>query len=421
MYINGKEVDQMHRAAIVILWLTSAVAQAPLKPNSSAASGFAGHANGNAPAGEVSKLPVRALLYPGATTKIYARLMPFFVRGGGEGHIDVGYSSNDRAQLARQLDDMISRGVDGAILDWYGPRKKHHEQVASLLREESEKRNFEFALTLDTGAVKECLKATSKSETECVIDDMDYAADHYFSSPAYMRRQGRPVMFFFGLETHAIDWQRVKQQAEGHPLLIFRNSGAFDKAEADGGFAWIGGSNEPRNGMAYLTRFYRKGVASGKPIIVGAAYKGFDDSLASWGKGKRVSQDCGQTWLNTFAEVNSAFSERRQLPMLQLLTWNDYEEGTELESGIDDCVQLSVSQTKAGIKWEIGGGNQNAIDHFEVVVSGAGRAAETFSMKRNERQAKLDLPPGEYTIYVKAVGVPFVQNRTSPPIRFTRP
>jgi len=86
--------------------------------NNSAHADFNGMFNGNAPAGPVSKEPVRSLLYANAKTKIYARLMPFF---GAKGHVDVGYDSADPEEVHKQVEDMISRGIDGAILDWYGP------------------------------------------------------------------------------------------------------------------------------------------------------------------------------------------------------------------------------------------------------------------------------------------------------------
>ncbi|HKT69343.1 MAG TPA: hypothetical protein VJP83_07900, partial [Terriglobales bacterium] len=75
--------------------------------NTSAADSFVAQSNGNAGATNVSKLPVRSLLYPGSTTKIYAHLVAWF---GGSGHMNVGYNSADPSQVHRQVEDMISRG-----------------------------------------------------------------------------------------------------------------------------------------------------------------------------------------------------------------------------------------------------------------------------------------------------------------------
>jgi hypothetical protein len=86
--------------------------------NTSAADSFTAQSNGNAGAGSVSKAPTRSLLYPGATAKIFAHFMPWF---GGPEHMNVGYISTDTAVIQKQVNDMISRGLDGAVIDWYGP------------------------------------------------------------------------------------------------------------------------------------------------------------------------------------------------------------------------------------------------------------------------------------------------------------
>jgi hypothetical protein len=59
-----------------------------------------------------------SLFYPGARTKIYAHLVLWF---GKSNHMNVGYNSSDPAQIKRQINDMISRGIDGVVMVWYGP------------------------------------------------------------------------------------------------------------------------------------------------------------------------------------------------------------------------------------------------------------------------------------------------------------
>lgn len=408
--------------------LLAALSLAQQSANTSSASHFSGSPNGNAPASEVSNVNVHTLLYPGATTRIYVRLMPFFVRGGGGGHIDVGYDSDDRDQVSAQLRDMKARGVDGVILDWYGPLKDHHERVAQELKEESEEQGLDFALSLDVGGVKNCRQSTHQTDEACLISELRYAHQHYFGSPAYMRRpassSGRPVIFFFGLHTRPIDWKKVRRDSAPQALFVFRNSGAFDRADSDGGFAWIGDSSEPRNGMEYLDRFYRKALARAAhqpTLIFGSAYKGFDDSLASWGRHKLVPQDCGRTWLDTFRVVNHYFSAHQQLSDLQLLTWNDYEEGTELETGIDNCVELKASITGDGLQWQIGQGYGPAIDHFDIFATDPRDAKLRLlaTLPRDKRRLRLEhLSPGAYNVTVKAVGAPFFQDRTSSPVSF---
>jgi hypothetical protein len=103
---------------------------------------------------------------------------------------------------------------------------------------------------------------------------------------------------------------------------------------------------------------------------MGSAYKGFDDSDAGWGKGRRIDQQCGQTWLATFAVAGRFYSAHHQLPALIIPTWNDYEEGTEIETGIDNCVNLKASIQDEKLTWTIAG-SENTIDHYTILAQQA--------------------------------------------------
>src|SRR3954466_4112704 len=92
-------------AATTVVPTTTLAAQTA--NNTSGSQSFINQSNGNSAPGNVSKVDVHNLLYPGATTKVYAHLLVWF---GGSSHMNVGYSSNDAAQIHRQITDMISRG-----------------------------------------------------------------------------------------------------------------------------------------------------------------------------------------------------------------------------------------------------------------------------------------------------------------------
>ena len=119
--------------------------------NTSAATSFVSQTNGNWGAGNVSKVDVHSLLYSGATTKVYAHLMLWF---GGSNHMSVGYSSTNATQIHNQITDMISRGIDGVIIDWYGPNNSI-DQATKLVMAEAEKHpGFTFAIMIDQGAIE---------------------------------------------------------------------------------------------------------------------------------------------------------------------------------------------------------------------------------------------------------------------------
>src|SRR5258708_23453729 len=230
--------------------------------NTSASSRYRG-SRGNAPAGDVSRLPIRSLLYPGSQTRIYTRYMPWF---GDSHHRDVGYRSDDRQQVARQVADMIGRGIQGAIVDWYGPNSGSKNQSTILLMQEAERQNFEFAISEDAGSLAECQKRGC-DVTSQLVSDLTRAAEQFEGSPASLRFDDRPAVFFFGLEKYSIDWRRVRRSVPLNPLFFFRNSGAFSNPDGDGAYSWMApetaGPGDPM-AMQYLERFYSKAKSSDK-------------------------------------------------------------------------------------------------------------------------------------------------------------
>src|SRR5512146_1956981 len=163
--------------------------------NTSASSSFAGLDNDVPRAGNVSKSLTKTLLYSGNTTKIYVHFMGWF---GTTSHVNVGYSSTDPAQVHRQVSDMKSRGFAGAILDWYGSGSGS-DTVAGLLKTEAEAQGWQFAITEDVGSVSSYAGKNICDATQKVIDDLNYIAARYEVSSSYLRVNGRPVVFFFGL------------------------------------------------------------------------------------------------------------------------------------------------------------------------------------------------------------------------------
>ncbi|PYX49567.1 MAG: hypothetical protein DMG79_08270, partial [Acidobacteria bacterium] len=263
---------------------------------------------------------------------------------------------------------MLGRGIQGAIVDWYGPNSGAKNESTILLMREAERQKFEFAVSEDAGALGECEKHGCDL-TGQLISDLKYVAEQFETSPAYIRFEGRPAVFFFGLEKYAIDWRRVRHSLPDKPLFFFRNSGSFSNPDADGAYSWIApetaNSGDPM-GMQYLDRFYTKAQGSTK-IAMGSAYKGFDDAEAKWGKGRVIDQQCGETWLTTFAEAGHFYSSRHQLPALIIPTWNDYEEGTEIETGIENCVTIQASLSGEALMWTTSG-PKSTIDHYVVLA-----------------------------------------------------
>ena len=402
--------------------------QAETANNTSAGNTFAAQLNGLPKPANVSKVDTHSLLYSGSTTRVYASLLGWF---GEAGHMNVGYRSDDPQQVHRQVEDMMSRGIQGAILDWFG--QSNHPVVngaALALRAEAEAHSgFEFAIMEDAGALVEAAKANGCDVTAQLLSDLNFINNQFVPSPGYMRINGRPVIFFFGVDAFYIDWNQVRTQVTNNPLFLFRGVDGLTRPISDGGFQWEdinadafhpASPNPFDPALAAQDAFY--GTNPSGRLAFGSAYRGFNDSLAPWGIDRFVHPRCGQTWLDSFAEIGKFYSSSNQLTALQLVTWNDYDEGTAMEMGIDNCVYLQPSISGNTLSWTVNNGPEATIDHYTVYSSTDGQNLTKLADVPTGTHS-LDLSPfhltsGTFTLYVKATGRPSIENKMSPAIAF---
>jgi hypothetical protein len=386
--------------------------------NTSAANGFKNQANGNLGANNVSKIDVHTLLYPGSTTKVLAQMLLWF---GQSNHMNVGYSSNDPAQVKRQVEDMISRGIDGVILDWYGPNN-FVDQAAQLVMHEAEKHpGFSFAIMIDAGAIGQ-YQCDGCSPQQVLESLLRYVEKNYFPSSAYLNIGGQPIVTNFNIDyAYSVDWQQANASLKTPPRFLFQDNNGFTHSMSDGSYSWVMPWASDF-GLGYLASFYGTGLAFSEKETMGATYKGFNDKLASWGSNRYMDQQCGQTWLKTFSQVNSLYHQGKQLPYLQLVTWNDYEEGTEIESGIDSCFSLQVSLSGNTLHWT-SSGNESTVDHYSIYSTRDGknlnRVADLGVGIHAIELCSVKLQPGQYQMFVQAVGKPSMSNRMPEPVRYT--
>jgi len=386
--------------------------------NTSAADSFQQQSNGNEGASNVSKQDIHSLLYTGADTQIYAELQPWF---GDKRHMPVGYTSWDPVQVERQLTDMESRGATGVVIDWYGPADDTEATTLAWLKAAPSHPGFKVMIMIDKGAIS-LSPCRGCNPQQTLIYLTNYVLQHYATSPSYATLNGNPLITQFDIDLHfSIDWNAVKAATSPDVAWIFENSNGFTHPITAGSWSWVNISEN--YGFDYLTKFYNTAHQYPQEMAWGAGYKGFNDTLASWGQGRIIDQQCGMTWLETFSLINQHYNSGAQLPILQLVTWNDYEEGTEIETGIDNCLSVSASMSGLTLQWKING-NQETIDHYVVYVSADGE--NLLAVDRLPADARqFDLTPfnlgnGNYVAFVQAVGKPVIRNQMSAGVPFRR-
>lgn len=183
------------------------------------------------------------------------------------------YDSRDPAVLARHVAQAQALGIDGFVVDWYGPpdsvpnsqERAFMDEATALLLGEAETRGFRIALLYDEGTVRQAETSPAAYQAR-VISDLSYAQT-YFSSPAYLRLRGNPALFVFpygDVDPH-LDWSVVREALSGPMTLIDQDPDPSDPghdADFDGFYAWVqpsGATWDPLGedwGKKYLNWFY---------------------------------------------------------------------------------------------------------------------------------------------------------------------
>ena len=429
--------------------------------------------------GNVSTLDIHYLV---PNVKVMAHSTDWFVQGASGDHTQTKYNSNDASTVAAQDADMIQRHFDGRLIDWYGEFNSTTDGATQKISSDLAGRctspqncRLEYVLIEDQGAVTRQQGSRigcSTSDATClqadILQDLCYANAKYFGTAAYLKMNPstyawatstNPVVGFFPPSTTsawntavtnlkaltaANGWAAAncpagEQQANGG--LVFFDSDTTNVAESpySGGSSWVGVQSwsltnqllwDGTGNNTYHEALYSSCNSNASKLCIGSAKKGFNDypspPFASWGTNRVMAQQCGTVWLNTLKKY-SLFTGANLT--LQLVTWNDYEEGTEIETGIDNCYRIASSSLAGSTySWTLSTNDSTyaplspvngTIDHFEVyycktddsLCYGVGQFAASVS---SVDLSTLAIPTGTWHIWVQMVGINSIQNQMSP-------
>lgn len=250
------------------------------------------------------------------------------------------YDSQDEAVLEYQVLLMKLSGIDGVIVDWYGVSDFADypaiNRATQKLFDAVTRAGLRFVICYEDRTIP-ALEDAGRLTTETAVGqgqaDMRFAAEHWFNTETYVAYHGQPLVFVYGpLYFRQPDhWTAIFAGIEPTPALVtLDNYLAFG---ATSHYPWppmhmSGGIELPTASLnSYLERFYRN--AQRGDLIVGSAFPAFHDIYAEAGVrssyGSIAHRD-GATFRETLA-----LALAQNADIVQLVTWNDYGEGTIIE------------------------------------------------------------------------------------------
>lgn len=242
------------------------------------------------------------------------------------------YDSSDPAVIEYHLLTMKLAGIDGVIVDWYGLQDFRdyallHRNTLALV-EGLKRTNLSFAICYEDQTIPfliEAGKLSPQNQVTHAKHEIDWMQQHWFSLPNYVKLQGKPVLLSFGQNGLSDDqWQQILQPLE-QQLAYF--SLHLKRRAAIGAFDWP----LPKAALESKKEFSRR--AKVWPVNIPVAFPRFVDYYAQAKVGPSYGNcpdNQGKTFQETFAD-----SIKTKQPLVQIATWNDWGEGTQIEPSVE--------------------------------------------------------------------------------------
>lgn len=259
------------------------------------------------------------------------------------------YDSNDPHVLASQALLMKFAGIDGMIADWYGIEDFYDY---ALVRDATN--NFipyikdaglEFSICYEDQTVKHMLNnGYFDDRAEAVahgVQVIQWLEDNYFTDPSYLKIGNRPVFLCFGPQFFEYpEWETLFEDLDPQPHFFPLE---YHDAPKTGEFDWADPSygEYGASGVIYrLNVFYSRAAEQGWDEFIGAAFPRFHDIYEQAGVGSSYGYIDDEGAYGEYGTSTYSYTLERALQsdanIVQIVTWNDYGEGTIIEPTEED-------------------------------------------------------------------------------------
>jgi hypothetical protein len=260
------------------------------------------------------------------------------------------YVSRDRGVMGRQIDQAKAAGIDALLVAWYGPGGGPNQTETNLaaMLEEASSRGFKIGVLFETTSP---FFGGSGDVTAALQHLLGVHANH----PAFLRADGRPVVFFWRPSLYGVDtWRGIRSQADPSYSSLWISEGTDTSylSVFDGHHLYSNTWNPPADLTATSAKFAalveqaRRSTGAYK-LWVATVMPGYDDIRVRGGfaRDREGGAYFGQSW-------QAAIASRPNWIVIN--SFNEWPEGSYIEPSAaygDHFVGLSATysaQFKSG-------------------------------------------------------------------------
>jgi hypothetical protein len=242
------------------------------------------------------------------------------------------YDSHDIDVIDDHIAQAKAHGIDGFIATWWG-QGTFDDHAFQKVIDRAEARDFEVSVYWETAP------GSGDGKIRRAVDDLVYVLEKYGGRPAFLKVEGKPVIFVFGRvmgQVEAGEWQEILSRAEArHPggfLLIadgYQEGYAriFDGVHTYNICGWVQGKS-PDELRPLSAASFRDAVALAKRharVACLTVIPGYDDTK-NRSPGIHARRLGGKVYDVLWEEAIRADPD-----WVLINSWNEWHEGSEIE------------------------------------------------------------------------------------------
>ncbi len=244
----------------------------------------------------------------------------------------VRYVSTDRAAMGRHIEQAQRNGIDALMVAWYGPTGQWNQTEPNLtaLLDEANARNFKIGILFETTSP---FFSGPGDATAALRHALSVHANH----PAFLRVNGKPVIFFWRPTLWGIDtWRSIRSQVDPNNSSLWISEGVDTSylSVFDGHHLYSNTWNPPADLTAVNQKFARQ-VASARQSYgsykywVATVMPGYNDTRTGRSNAFAKDREGGAYYERSWSAAIASSPD-----WVVLTSFNEWPEGSYIEPSV---------------------------------------------------------------------------------------